>query len=54
MVGGGDCPCGNYMGAIFQNSFHSNIPFTFEEEKDGKIPSFDVLLIRKNDAQLFS
>ena len=32
------------------NTFHSNIQFTYEEERDGKIPFLDVLLIRKNDA----
>ena len=32
------------------NTFHGNIQFTYEEERDGKIPFLDVLLIRKNDA----
>ena len=31
------------------NKFNENIEFTFEEEKDGKIPFLDVLLIRRND-----
>ena len=31
------------------NTFHSNIQFTYEEERDGKIPFLDVLLIRKNN-----
>ena len=31
------------------NSFHSNIEFTYEEEKDGQIPFLDVLIVRKND-----
>ena len=31
------------------NSFHSNIEFTYEQEKDGQIPFLDVLLVRKND-----
>ena len=31
------------------NSFHSNIEFRYEEEKDGQIPFLDVLLVRKND-----
>lgn len=30
------------------NSFHRNVNFTFEEEKDGKIPFLDALLVRKN------
>ena len=32
------------------NTFLSNIQFTYEEEKDGKIPFLDILLIKKNDA----
>ena len=32
------------------NTFHSNIQFTYEEERDGKILFLDVLLVRKNDA----
>ena len=31
------------------NIFHSNIQFTYEEERDGKNPFLDVLLIKKND-----
>ena len=31
------------------NIFHSNIKFTYEEERDGKNPFLDVLLIKKND-----
>ena len=30
------------------NSFHRNVNFTSEEEKDGKIPFLDALLVRKN------
>ena len=32
-----------------RNSFHSNIQFTHEEERDGKVPFLEVLLIKKND-----
>ena len=31
------------------NSSHSNIQFTYEEERDRKIPFLDVLLMKKND-----
>ena len=31
------------------NNFHKNIKFNFEEERDGKIPFLDALLVRNND-----
>ena len=33
----------------FLHCFHSNIEFTYEEEKDRQIPILDVILVRKND-----